>query len=79
MNRKEKINKISILPNDKIKELWTNPLLRYSNILNGLFHEKIIVCESDYDCLLYQAVLNAMVDNKGDTISFIYEIENSSE
>ena len=68
MNRKEKINKISILPNDKIKELWTNPLLRYSNILNGLFHEKIIVCESDYDCLLYQAVLNAMVDNKGDIV-----------
>ena len=55
---------MSILRNDKIKELWGNPILRYSNILSGLFHGKVVVCESDYDCLFYQAVINAVFEKK---------------
>lgn len=64
INREDNINKMSILQNDKIKELWGNPLLRYSNILSGLFHEKVVVCESDYDCLFYQAIMNAIYEKK---------------
>ncbi len=66
INRIDNINYMSILPNSEIKELWSNPILRYSNILNGLFHEKVVVCESDYDCLFYQAVMNAIYENKGE-------------
>lgn len=66
INRTENVNKMSILPNAEIKKLWGNPLLRYSNILSGLFHEKVVVCESDYDCLFYQAVMNAMYECKGE-------------
>lgn len=66
INRHNNINKMSILVNSEIKKLWSNPLLRYSNILSGLFHEKVVVCESDYDCLFYQAVMNAMYENKGE-------------
>lgn len=51
-DRMDSINKMSILQNVKIKKLWGNPLLRYSNILSGLFHEKVVVCESDYGCLM---------------------------
>ena len=57
---------MSILPNAEIKKLWGNPLLRYSNILSGLFHEKVVVCESDYDCLFYQAVMDAIYECKGE-------------
>ncbi len=64
INREDDINKMSILQNDKIKELWGNPLLRYSNILSGLFHGKVVVCESDYDCLFYQAILNAIYEQR---------------
>lgn len=64
INREDNINKMSILHNDKIKELWGNPILRYSNILSGLFHGKVVVCESDYDCLFYQAVINAIFEKK---------------
>ena len=64
INREDNINKMSILRNDKIKELWGNPILRYSNILSGLFHGKVVVCESDYDCLFYQAVINAVFEKK---------------
>jgi len=60
IDRIEQVNNMSILKNTEIKKLWSNPLLRYSNILSGLFHEKVIVCESDYDCLFYQAIMNAI-------------------
>lgn len=56
INREANLNKMSVLQSNEIKKLWGNPLLRYSNILSGLFHEKVAVCESDYDCLFYQAV-----------------------
>lgn len=66
INRVDNINRMSILANNEIKELWSNPLLRYSNILSGLFHEKVVVCESDYDCLFYQALMNSVYENKGE-------------
>ena len=66
INRVDNINKMSILANTDIKKLWGNPILRYSNILSGLFHEKVVVCESDYDCLFYQAVMNAIYESKGE-------------
>ena len=57
INRMKSINYMSVLQNSEIKLFWSNPLLRYSKILNGLFHEKVIVCESDYDCMFYNAVI----------------------
>ncbi len=64
INRVDNINKMSVLQNDQIKKLWGNPLLRYSNILSGLFHEKVVVCESDYDCLFYHAIMDAVYEYK---------------
>ena len=66
INRVDNINKMNILANTDIKKLWGNPILRYSNILSGLFHEKVVVCESDYDCLFYQAVMNAIYESEGE-------------
>ena len=66
INRAGNLNKMSILNNDEIKLLWGNPILRYSNILSGLFHQKVVVCESDYDCLFYQAVMIANYELKED-------------
>lgn len=66
IDRIDNVNKMSILSNDEIKRLWGNPLLRYSNILSGLFHEKVVVCESDYDCLFYQAIMDAMYESRGE-------------
>ena len=64
INRKDDINGMSVLQNERIKQLWGNPLLRYSNILSGLFHEKVVICESDYDCLFYQAIMNAIYEQR---------------
>lgn len=67
INRDNNINRMSVLQNDEIKKLWGNPILRYSNILSGLFHEKVVVCESDYDCLFYQAIIDAIYEHKNET------------
>jgi len=49
---------------DAIKELWSDPLLRYSNAFDALFHEHVVVCESDGDCLFYQAVIDAVISRE---------------
>lgn len=64
INRDNNINKMNVLQSNEIRKLWSNPILRYSNILSGLFHAKVVVCESDYDCLFYQAVINAVYESK---------------
>jgi hypothetical protein len=56
------------LSNERIKELWDDPLLRYSNILDGLFHESVVVCEADADCRFYSAILDAAMAGKSDEI-----------
>lgn len=53
-------NVVRLLDNNRIRELWSDPLLRYSNILDGLFHERVVVCESDSDCRFYSAILDSI-------------------
>lgn len=55
-------NHVRQLDNAKVAELWNDPLLRYSNILDGLFHEKVIVCEGDADARFYSAMADALVE-----------------
>lgn len=42
-----------------MKSIWDRPELRYSNVLQGLFHRVAVVCEADADCRWYAAVLDA--------------------
>jgi hypothetical protein len=61
-------NTVRLLSNERIKELWGDPLLRYSNILDGLFHESVVVCEADADCRFYSAILDATMAGKSDDV-----------
>jgi len=67
INRKGNINQMNVLENQDLKSVWKDSILRYSNILSGLFHSKVVICESDTDCRFYQAVMNAMYDETGKT------------
>ena len=64
INREGNINKIKVLDNEGVKNLWKDSILRYSNILSGLFHSKVVICESDTDCRFYQAMLDALYEGK---------------
>lgn len=63
IQRKGDQNDIRLLDNTRIREIWADPLLRYSNILDGLFHEGVVVCESDGDCRFYSAMVDAVTES----------------
>ncbi len=64
IDRKGNINHIQELDNNGVKKLWNDSILRYSNILSGLFHSKVVICESDTDCRFYQAMLDSLYEGK---------------
>lgn len=68
LNRSGNINSASVLNNDDIKELWSDSILRHSNILDGLFHSQVIICESDSDNRFYSAVLSASYESSDKTL-----------
>lgn len=68
IERSGNINRVCELNNEDIKKTWSDPLLRYSNILSGLFHKKVIICESDSDCRFYSAVFNSIHEKENKTI-----------
>lgn len=64
IRRDGSLNKICALNNHDIEEIWNDSLLRHSNVLEGLFHTKVVICESDSDCRFYSATLTAMCEQK---------------
>ncbi len=57
----------------ELRAVWNNPILKYSNLLEGLFHQVVILAESETDCGFFRAVLDEMnIDNdfipKGDIL-----------
>lgn len=49
---------------DTVKELWNTPALRYSNALEGVFHEQAILCEDHSDCRLFNAVADHLAETQ---------------
>ncbi|CRK83022.1 ATP-dependent nuclease [Neobacillus massiliamazoniensis] len=68
IQRNDNLNQISLLNNEDLKEFMQDPLLRHSNILDGLFHSKVIICESDSDCRFYSSIFNSIYDDAQLTI-----------
>jgi len=48
------------LPSEAVGEILSAPLLRYSNIISGLFHDGVVLCEAEGDCAFYAATLDAV-------------------
>lgn len=58
------VNRASQLTSGQVQALWSDPLLRHSNILDSLFHEVVVLCESDADCSYYAAILDDLLDEE---------------
>ena len=56
VTRNENVNEISVLTNEAFDAIWRDSLLRHSNIMEGLFHNLVVVCESDTDCRFYSMI-----------------------
>lgn len=65
-------NIIKILDNVQLNRIWKDSLLRYSNIMDSLFHESTVVCESDSDCRLYSIILDYIKTGEGKPNSTLF-------
>lgn len=65
IEREENINRVKVLDQERVKEISADPLMKYSSVLSGVFHERVIVCEADTDCLFYSSIL-ALPEVSGD-------------
>src|SRR6056297_1891636 len=51
---------------ERLNELWEQPELRYSNALDGIFHEEVLICEDDSDCRLYNSIADHLAKSHKD-------------
>lgn len=57
INRIGSNNEFHLLKNESVKEISLNKHLKYTNILNGLFYDKVVLCENEADCKFFSAIL----------------------
>lgn len=50
--------KASLLNSEQLKSLWTDPVLKYTNVLDGLFHRLVVAAEAEGDCAYLSAALD---------------------
>jgi len=65
LTRDGNVNCIHELNQSAIRELWSKPNLRYSNALDAIFHEQVIICEDSSDCRLFNYVADYLVNSQG--------------
>ena len=51
------INRVQELEKTKVAEIGADPLMKFSSVMSGVFHNRVIVCEGDSDCMFYQTIL----------------------
>jgi hypothetical protein len=61
IERQGDVNHVCRLDNKLAKEISIDPILMHSQVLDGVFHERVFVCEADADSMFYGAVLRAVV------------------
>jgi energy-coupling factor transporter ATP-binding protein EcfA2 len=65
ISRDGPITHLSQLNPSEVTRVWQDPVLRYSNVLQGLFHSQVVVCESDGDCRFFSASLDEFATDVG--------------
>lgn len=65
ITRHEDNNQFHVLDNEELRDIWSDPLLNYSNIMASLFHAKTILCESDSDCKFYSIIDDYLKSKSG--------------
>ncbi|MCK1381014.1 ATP-binding protein [Bradyrhizobium sp. 24] len=60
VRKKDDATAVSVLDSTQITNLWTDPLLRTSDVLSALFHEAAIICEGESDARFFRALIDAI-------------------
>lgn len=64
IERNENFNTFYELNNEDIMKIANDRNLKYTNILNGLFYDQVILCENESDCRFYSAILESIDVNQ---------------
>lgn len=57
IDRAENKNKFNLIDNDSVAEIANDKNLKYTSILDGLFYNRLVICENESDCKFYSAIL----------------------
>ena len=60
IDRMENDNKFNLVDNASASEISNDKNLKYTNILNGLFYDQLVLCENESDCKFYSAILESV-------------------
>ena len=52
------VNRVKELDKDLVRKISSDPLMNYSSVMSGVFHERVIICEADSDCMFYSSILD---------------------
>lgn len=63
IQREDNKNIVHEIDKKAVELLWSKPVLRYSNALDSLFHEQVILCEDDSDCRLFNFIADHLKNN----------------
>lgn len=72
VTRSGNTNTIKLLDNAALTDAWKDSLLKYSNLLDALFHHSVVVCEGDGDCKVYSMVLSDIKEREGDAANVLF-------
>ena len=65
LDRQGNVAQPTVLDDTELTTLWKDPILKHSNILDGLFHSKVVLCESDSDSRFFSVLASTIIDNEG--------------
>ncbi len=51
-------SRATLLTTEDISKFWKDPILRFSKVFDGLFHDGVIITEADADCRFYEGLAN---------------------
>jgi hypothetical protein len=49
----------------QLRNIWTDPVLKYSNVLDGLFHQVVVLAEAEGDCAYLAAAAGVLNESAG--------------
>lgn len=62
VSRDKDESRFTHLDAQQLQTYWRDPVLRFSTVLQGLFHERVVIAEADTDCRFYSAVAEASAE-----------------
>ena len=62
----------NLLPHKLAEEISKDALMRHSSVLDGIFHERVIICEADADSMFYQSILQSLATREDALLDVLF-------